>query len=90
MSSSPSNTFELPTYASGLANLLAEAPSQPPSCIRSFNKLVLDYLDIEAEEGEDSDRHGSPICIVFLLIFINLFVKFPCAFYKPHAIPYSC
>jgi hypothetical protein len=62
MSSSPFNTFELPTYAAGLANLLAEAPSPPPSRIRPFNKLVLDYVDIEAEEGEDSDRHGSPSC----------------------------
>jgi hypothetical protein len=62
MSSSPFNTFELPTYAVELANLLAEAPSPPPSRIRPFNKLVLDYVDIEAEEGEDSDRHGSPSC----------------------------
>ena len=62
MSSSPSKTFELPSYAAGLANLLAEAPSPPPSRIRPFNKVVLDYLDIEAEEGEDSDRHGSPSC----------------------------
>ena len=60
MSSSPSKTFELPCYAVGLANLLAEAPSPPPSRIRPFNKLVEEYLDVEAEEGEDSDRHGSP------------------------------
>ncbi len=59
-SSSPSTTFELPCYAAGLANLLAEAPSPPPSRIRPFNKLVEDYLDVEADEGEDSDRHGSP------------------------------
>ena len=62
MSSSPFKTFELPTYAAGLANLFADAPSPPPTSIRPFNKLVLDYLDIEAEEGEDSDRHGSPSC----------------------------
>jgi hypothetical protein len=62
MSSSPFNTFELPTYAVGLANVLAEAPSPPPSRIRSFNKLVLEYVDIEAREGEDSYRHGSPSC----------------------------
>jgi hypothetical protein len=62
MCSSPFNTFELPTYAAGIANLLAEAPSPPPSRVRSFNKLVLDYVDTEAEEGEDSDRHGSPSC----------------------------
>ena len=62
VSSSPSKTFELPTYAVGLANLLAEAPSPPPSRIRPFNKLIEDFLDIEAEEGEDSDRNGSPSC----------------------------
>ena len=56
MFSSPSTTFELPSYAVGLANLLAEAPSPPPLRTCPFNNLVLDYLDIEAEEGEDSDR----------------------------------
>ena len=62
MRSSPSKTFELPTYVARLANLLAEAPSPPPICIRHFNKSVSDYLDIEAKEGEDSDRHGSSSC----------------------------
>jgi len=61
MFSTPSTTFELPCYAAGLANELAEAPSPPPSRIRPFNKLVEVYVDIEAEEGEDSYRHGSPI-----------------------------
>ena len=45
----PSTTFELPSYATKLANLLVEAPSPPPSRTCSFNKLVLDFLDIEAE-----------------------------------------
>ena len=53
---SPSKMFEFPLYVAELANLLAEAPSPPPSRIGSFNNLVLDFLDIEAEEGEDSDR----------------------------------
>ena len=57
---SPPKTFELPSYAAELANLLAEAPSPPPSRTRLFNNLVLDFLDIEAEQGEDIDRHGSP------------------------------
>ena len=61
-SSSPSKTFELPTYAAGLANLLAEAPSPPPSRIRPFNKLIENFLDIEADEGKESDRNGSPSC----------------------------
>jgi hypothetical protein len=39
----------------------------PPSRTCPFNKLVLDFLDIEAEQGEDSDRHGSPSCWLRLL-----------------------
>ena len=62
MSSSPSKTFELLIYAARLANLLAEAPSPPSSRIRPFNKLIEDFLDIEADEGKDSDRNGSPSC----------------------------
>ena len=58
----PSRTFELLCYAAGFANLLADAPSLPPSRTRPFNKLKEDYLNIEAEEGEDSDRHSSPTC----------------------------
>jgi hypothetical protein len=52
----PSTTFELPFYVAELAHLLAETPS--PARIRThpFNKLVLDFLDIEAEQGKDSDR----------------------------------
>ena len=60
MFATPSTTFELPSYAAELANLLAEAPSLPPIRTRPFNKLVLDFLDIEADQGEDSDRLGSP------------------------------
>ena len=56
----PSTTFELPHYAAELAHLLAEAPSPPPSRTRPLSKLVLDFLDIEAEQGEDIDRHGNP------------------------------
>jgi hypothetical protein len=56
MFATPSTTFELPSYAAELAHLLAEAPSQTPIRTRPFNKLVLDFLDIEAEQGEDSDR----------------------------------
>jgi hypothetical protein len=60
MFSTPLTTFELPPYAAQLANVLAEAPSPPPIRTRPFNKLVLDFLDIEAEQGEDSDTHASP------------------------------
>ena len=57
-----STTFELPSNVAHLAHLLAEAPSPLLGRTRLFNKLVLDFLDIEAEHGEDSDRHGSPSC----------------------------
>ena len=62
MFSTPFRTFELPCYAARLANLLAEAPSPAPIRTRSFNKLVEGFLDIDVEEGEDSDRHASPSC----------------------------
>ena len=67
MFSSPSTMFELPWYVVGVANLLADAPSPPLICNRPFNKLVEDFLDIEAEDGKDSDRHGSPSCWILLV-----------------------
>ena len=57
-----STTFELPLYVVDLAHLLAEAPSPPLGRTCPFNKLELDFLDIEAKQDEDSDRHGSPTC----------------------------
>ena len=60
MFATPSTTFDLPSYVAELAHLLAKALSPPPIRTRLFSKLVLDFLDIEAEQGEDSDRHGSP------------------------------
>jgi hypothetical protein len=60
MFSTPSTTFDLPPYAAQFANLLVDAPSPPPIRTRPFNKLVLGFLDIEAKQGVDSDRHGSP------------------------------
>ena len=62
MFATPSTMFELPSYTANLAYLLAEAPSPPPSHSRPLNKLVLDFLDIKVEQGEDSDRHGSLSC----------------------------
>jgi hypothetical protein len=60
MFSTPSTTFELPPYAAEVAHLLAEAPSPPPRRIRPFHKGVLNFLDIEAVQGEDSDTLLSP------------------------------
>ena len=67
MFATPLTTFELFFYVADLAHLLAEAPSPPPSRTRLFNKLVLDFLDMEAEKGDDSDRHGNPDCWLRLL-----------------------
>jgi hypothetical protein len=60
MFSTPSTTFELPPYAAQFANVLAEAPSPPPVRTRPFNIQVLDFMDIEAVQGENSERHASP------------------------------
>jgi hypothetical protein len=46
-----------------------EAPSLLSSRTIPFNILVLDFQDIEAEQGKDSDRHGSPS---FLLRLVRL------------------
>jgi hypothetical protein len=52
MFATPSSMFELPSYAAEFAHLLAEAPSPPPICTHPLNKLVLNFLDIEAEQGK--------------------------------------
>jgi hypothetical protein len=60
MFSTPSTTFDLPPYAADLAHVMAEAPSPPPSRIRPFNNQVLEFLDIEAVQGEHSVSIVSP------------------------------
>ena len=62
MFATPSTMFELFSYVVVHTHLPAEAPSPSPSGTRPFNKQVLDFLDIEAKQGENSDRHGSPSC----------------------------
>jgi hypothetical protein len=47
-------TFELPPCASGIVHWFVEAPSPPPTRARTFNKRVLDYIDLKAKQGEDS------------------------------------
>ena len=47
----PLTTFELPSYAIEFAHFLAEVLSPPPGRTRPFNKIVLDCLDIEAEQA---------------------------------------
>ena len=83
----PSTSFDLPAYASEFAHLLVEAQSPPPIHTRRCNKLVLDYLDIGAEEGKDSDRHDtfncSPCLVCFgppsyMYYFFKMIYKFIC------------
>jgi hypothetical protein len=62
MFATPSMTFKLPSNAAELAHLLAEAPSPPLPCTGIFNKLVLNFLHIEANQDKDSDRYDSPSC----------------------------
>ena len=62
MFATPLKSFDLPSYAAELANVMAVAPSPSPSPPRHLINEVSAYVDIEAEEGEDSDRLGSPSC----------------------------
>jgi hypothetical protein len=62
MFATPSTTSDLSSYVVELANILAEAPSPPPIRTRPFNKLVLNFLDMEVEQGKDSERHRSLSC----------------------------
>ena len=56
----PSTTFKLPSYVARLAHQFAEALFSPPPCTHIFNKFVLDFLDVEAKQGEGSDRDSNP------------------------------
>jgi len=60
MFASSSTAFELLSYDVGLTHHFAEAPSPSPTSIRPFNKQILEFLDVEAEQGEDSDSHDTP------------------------------
>ena len=59
MFATPSTAFKLPLHIVGLAYQFAEAPSPPLLHTRPFNKLVLDFLDVEAKQGKDNDRDDS-------------------------------
>ena len=71
MFATPSTMLELPLYATELTHHLMKAPSPPPTRTCPFNNLVLDFLDIEAQHGEDSDRHDSPSCSLGLVGFVT-------------------
>ena len=59
MFSSPSKPFYLPSYARGLAHVFAEVPSPVPICTRRYNSRVLDFVDIEARQSDESDGSSS-------------------------------
>ena len=62
MFSSPPKPFYLRSYAGGLAHIFAEAPSPIRVRTRRFNSRVLDFVDVEARQSDESD--GSSSCSV--------------------------
>ena len=59
MLSSPSKLFDLPSYAGGLAHVFAEAPSLVLVRTRHYNSRVLDFVDVEARQSDESDGSSS-------------------------------
>ena len=59
MFSSPPQSFDLPSYAGGLAHVFVEAPSPVPVCTRRYNSRVLEFVDVEAGESDESDGSSS-------------------------------
>ena len=59
MFSSPPKPFDLPSYAGGLAHVFAEVPSPVPVCTRRYNSRVLDFVDVEAGQSDESDGSSS-------------------------------
>ena len=60
MFSSPPKPFELPPYASAMADCFAKAESPPPPRVRHFSRGTRNLFLLEANEGEESDRECSP------------------------------
>ena len=54
MFASPEKGFDLPTYASELADLDANAPSLPRRCSRQVNMRRLIFIDEEATVGKET------------------------------------
>ena len=59
MFSSPPKPFDLPSYARGLVHVFAEAPSPVPVRTQRYNSRVLDFVDIEAGQSDESDGSSS-------------------------------
>ena len=59
MFSSPPKPFDLPSYAGGLAHVFVEAPSPVLVRTRRYNSKVLDFVDVEAIQSDESDGSSS-------------------------------
>ena len=59
---SPPSTFSLPSYAEHLAQGFIAAPSPilPTNTRRRFNKKVLKFIDIEADQCDQHFNGASP------------------------------
>ena len=57
--STPPKPFNLPSYARGLLHVFTKAPSPVPVCTRRYNSRVLDFVDVEARQGDKSDGSSS-------------------------------
>ena len=55
----PLKPFYLPSYAGGLAHVFAEAPSLVPVRTQRYNFRVLDFVDVEARQSDESDGSSS-------------------------------
>ena len=60
MFSSPPKSFELPPYASVMADCFAKAKSPPPHRVRHFLHETQNLFLLEAKEGEERDRECCP------------------------------
>lgn len=52
--------FEFYSQVIEFAHQFLEALFQPPTHTCSFNKFVLDFLDVATKHGKDSDKNDSP------------------------------
>ena len=59
MFSTPPKPFYLPSYAGSFAHVFAKAPSPVPVCTQCYNSRVLDFVDVEARQGNKSDGSSS-------------------------------
>ena len=57
---SPLRPFELPRYASAMADCFAKAEFPPPHRVRQFSRETRNLFSLEAIEGEESDKECCP------------------------------